>query len=112
VTARATVKDVFIDGFGGPPAVDYRYTVNGRTYMGWGDGGELGNDDVFDRRPGDSVTIRYSSTEPALSCTCEPSEGYAFPSVLAALSATPFLVMVVRTYRGGRRPPAALETPG
>ncbi len=70
LNAQASVTDVYIDGFGGDPTVDYTFQVSGRTYSGSGTGGELGNGDVLKLQVGDSVAIQYATTDPALSCTC------------------------------------------
>jgi hypothetical protein len=71
VRAHAVITDLFINGFGGDEAADYKYVVRGHTYVGWGGGGELGNGDVFNLNPGDAITIEYAATRPALSCTCD-----------------------------------------
>jgi hypothetical protein len=71
VDARATVTDVYINGFGGDPTVAYAFDVEGATYKGSGTGGELGNGDVQKLGVGDSVSIQYAATDPSLSCTCD-----------------------------------------
>ncbi len=56
-----------IDGFGGDPAVAYRYTVSGRTY----DGFDVGNQqigDILSMKPGDHVSIAYAADMPQESC--------------------------------------------
>ena len=70
LNAQASVTDIYIDGFGGDPTVDYRFLMEGRTYEGSGTGGQLGNGDVLKLQVGDSVAIQYAATDPSLSCTC------------------------------------------
>jgi hypothetical protein len=72
IPATATVTDHFIDGFGGDPNVDYRYTVQGRTYTGYGIGG-LGGRFALDLHVGDPVAIVYARDSPGASCTCDPA---------------------------------------
>lgn len=51
IATTATVVEPVIDGFGGDPALTYRYSVSGRTY----DGFDLGNEktgDVLAMKPG------------------------------------------------------------
>jgi hypothetical protein len=69
VRSFGTVSQTVIDGFGGDPAIDYRYTVAGRTYSGHGKG-ELGGEHPLALHPGDKVAIEYSAREPSASCTC------------------------------------------
>src|SRR5579862_4613471 len=38
VETQAQVTQVFIDGFGGDPAVDYHFDVDEKTFIGWGKG--------------------------------------------------------------------------
>lgn len=103
VTTRATVVDVFIDGMGGPLAVDYRYSVGGHTYTGWGEGGELGNGDAGERRSGDTVTIRYSTVDPSISCTCDPNDrDRAVTSISAGICVLPAVLLVARALRRRR----------
>jgi hypothetical protein len=71
VNARATVTDVYVNGFGGDPTVDYQFTVDGQTYIGSGTGGELGNGNVLELKPGSTVAIQYAAFDPSLSCTCD-----------------------------------------
>jgi hypothetical protein len=117
VSATATVTDQFIDGFGGDPNVDYRYTVNGRTYTGYGTAA-LGPKPALDLNPGDDVIIVYARDEPGASCTCDPSDvaNPAYPA-MDAVFATPLVAMTFfavrrrRRLRRDRRPPAGTEPP-
>ena len=71
VRATAKVTDVYIDGFGGDPTVDYRFEVDGNSYTGSGTGGELGNGDVLRLNPGEHVAVEYAAGHPSASCTCD-----------------------------------------
>jgi hypothetical protein len=71
VRTTAEVTDVYIDGFGGDPTVDYRFQVDGNSYTGSGTGGELGNGDVLRLKPGEPVTVEYTAGDPSASCTCD-----------------------------------------
>jgi hypothetical protein len=67
IPTTATVVEPVIDGFGGDPALTYRYSVSGRTY----DGFDLANEktgDVLGMKPGDAVSIVYAATMPSVSC--------------------------------------------
>ena len=67
IATTATVVEPVIDGFGGDPALTYRYSVSGRTY----DGFDLGNQktgDVLAMKPGGPVAIVYAATMPNVSC--------------------------------------------
>ena len=67
IAASATVVEPVIDGFGGDPALTYRYKVSGQTYDGFDVGNEkTGN--VLAMRPGDHVSIIYAATMPGVSC--------------------------------------------
>jgi hypothetical protein len=72
IPATATVTGHFIDGFGGDPNVDYTYTVQGRTYKGYGTGA-LGGTPALDLHDRDPVAIMYARDSPGASCTCDPS---------------------------------------
>lgn len=85
IDSTATVVEPLIDGFGGDPALSYRYSVSGRTY----DGFDLGNEktgDVLAMKPGDHVAIIYAATMPGVSClvgsTDCPNDVYD-PEILA-----------------------------
>ena len=69
VRVEAKVSDVYINGFGGDPGVDYRYRVAGRDYSGSGDGA-LGQENLPALHPGDPVAIEYARGSPSQSCTC------------------------------------------
>ena len=69
VNGTAVVLDSFINGFGGDPAVDYGYTLQGRSYRGWGES-VPGNLD-FPVKPGTVIPIQYARDNPADSCTCD-----------------------------------------
>lgn len=69
VRVEAQVSDVYINGFGGDPGVDYRYRAAGREYSGSGDGA-LGQENLLDLHPGDPVAIEYARGDPSRSCTC------------------------------------------
>ncbi len=106
VRAYATVTDQFIDGFGGDPSVDYRYTVHGRTYTGYG-AGELGGEDPNRLSRGDPILIEYAAAAPSESCTCDP-KGSADRAQLAgsALYTVPLVILVawqVRRWRSSSR---------
>jgi hypothetical protein len=99
VPATATVTDHFINGPGGDPNVDYRYSVGGRMYKGYGTGA-LGGTYALDLHVGDSVPIMYARDSPGASCTCNPS-GRADRSYLAldAVFMAPFLALIGRAVR-------------
>lgn len=104
VRATATVTSVYINGFGGDPTVDYRYTVAGRTHHGSGRG-ELGHEDVLSLDPGDRVAINYARYAPSHSCTCKPGDephgtATAAGSLLLVL---PMLWMLWRERRRARK---------
>jgi hypothetical protein len=73
VVATAVVTDSFINGFGGDPAVEYTYSVNGRSYHGWGES-VPGKRNLLSVTPGTVIPIRYALTDPSHSCTCNPAE--------------------------------------
>jgi hypothetical protein len=73
VRVQGTVTDTFINGFGGDPAVDYRYSVAGRSYRGWGTGGS-GYPDLLSLKPGDGIQVFYARGAPSKSCACNPSD--------------------------------------
>ncbi len=82
VTATATVVDTFINGFGGDPAVDYSYTVNGQSYRGWGER-DPGHPDLLSVKPGTPIPIEYAQAKPADSCTCNAAQhGHSTPGVV------------------------------
>lgn len=67
IRGSATVVQPEIDGLGGDPALEYRYTVSGRTYQGQ----DIGNavvGDVLSKRRGDHVPIIYAAAMPQVSC--------------------------------------------
>ena len=67
VATVGVVVQPMIDGFGGDPAVAYRYTVTGHTY----DGYDIGNSaagNVLALKPGDPIHIQYAATMPSVSC--------------------------------------------
>ena len=63
VTTEAKVTDSFINGFGGDPAVDYEYRVDGKHYTGWGTQDDR-HRNLSSLRAGDIVTIRYARAAP------------------------------------------------
>lgn len=106
VPGNAVVTDSFINGFGGDPAVDYTYTVHGRSYGGWGEH-VPGNPDLLSVTPGRIIPIEYASSNPAHSCTCDAGkEPYGWsPAAEDALAALPFfaLLLVILRPRWRRR---------
>jgi hypothetical protein len=112
VRTDARVVDSFINGFGGDPAVDYRYTVNGHTYQGWGTG-TLGKEDPLSLKPGDSVAIDYAKTEPWKSCTCDAKgDGPGVSDLVLGIGfLLPLPYLVVRRVRRYRRTARQLEVP-
>ena len=87
------------DWFGGDPAVEYRYTVAGRTYKGEGNG-ELGHQRPEFMRAGDPVAIEYAADAPSESCTCDAvakQPGSAAANVIAAaLLCVPLCFLLIR----------------
>jgi hypothetical protein len=102
VRAYATVTDQFIDGFGGDPSVDYRYTVHGRTYTGSGTG-ELGGENPSTLHRGDPILIEYAAAAPSQSCTCS-AKGSADRTRLAGfpLLAAPLIILIAWHLRRSR----------
>jgi hypothetical protein len=99
VRTNAVVTQVYINGIGGDPAVDYSYRVNGRVFAGSGDG-RLGDEDLLSLHPGDPVAIEYAADAPSESCTCDAVRD-APPSLLAsilvaALLTIPLAILVWR----------------
>jgi hypothetical protein len=118
--ASATITASYINGFGGDPTVGHSFDVSGKTYTGSGTGGELGNGDVMNLKPGQTVNVQYSPRDPTLSCTCEAStaDDWRLPhgpmfNPIALLFTLPFLAMIVtalghrrqRLVAEGKRPP-------
>jgi hypothetical protein len=102
IPATATVTDHFIDGFGGDPNVNYRYSVKGRTYNGYGTGA-LGGTYALDLHVGDPVPIVYARDSPGASCTCDPSgrSGRAYLPLDAVFMA-PLFALIFGTVRRRR----------
>lgn len=107
IRAYATVTDQFIDGFGGDPSVDYRYTVHGRTYTGYGTG-ELGAEDPTKLHRGDPILIEYAAAAPSQSCTCH-AKGSADRVQLAGfpLLVAPLIILIAWQVRRSRSHPHA-----
>lgn len=106
VRGIATVTDQFIDGVGGDPSVDYRYTVRGRTYTGYGTG-ELGGENPNTLHRGDPIRIAYAAAAPSQSCTCDPKRS-ADTTQLAgsAIFALPLLTGIAWRIRRSRSRPS------
>jgi hypothetical protein len=107
VRVEAQVSEVYINGFGGDPGVDYRYRVAGREYSGSGDGA-LGRKNLLGLHPGDPVAIEYARGNPSRSCTCNARSG-APPSTPVAIAIAlvllaPLAALSVRNLTR-RRPP-------
>lgn len=83
VRTQATVTQVYINGLGGDPAVDYEYSGAGRTFTGSGNG-KLGNEPLLSLHPGDRVAVEYAAGAPAESCTCDAARE-APPSLIASI---------------------------
>lgn len=109
VRADGTVTASVISGLGGDPAVEYRYTVAGRTYKGEGNG-ELGHQRPEFMRPGDAVAIEYAADAPSESCTCNSASkqppSTAMTALLAVLLSLPLGVLVTRRRLAQRAHPA------
>jgi hypothetical protein len=73
VPAFGQVVEPEIDGFGGDPAVSYRYAVGGHTYTGF-DLGSKATGDVLAMRQGDRIPIEYAATMPQISCVAESTD--------------------------------------
>ena len=101
VRAEGTVTANIINGFGGDPALQYRYTVAGRTYKGEGKG-ELGHQSPESMRHGDPVAIEYAANAPSESCTCDAVAtqpgSTASTVVIAALLCVPLSILLVRRW--------------
>jgi hypothetical protein len=99
VRAEGTVTASIINGLGGDPAVEYRYTVAGRTYKGEGNG-ELGNQRPEFMRPGDPVAIEYAADAPSESCTCDAVAkqpgSTAATVIVAVLLCAPLCILLTR----------------
>jgi hypothetical protein len=83
VRANAAVTQVYINGIGGDPRVDYMYRVRGRAFVGSGDG-TLGHEDLLSLHPGDAVAIEYAADVPSESCTCDAARD-APPSLVTSI---------------------------
>jgi hypothetical protein len=104
VATEATVTDVYINGFGGDPAVDYRYKVGQQTFTGSGNA-QLDQGGALALKDGDNIHIRYAAAKPSVSCTCDPAGesglwGLAFVLPLAVLI---FATIWDRRHPQGRR---------
>ena len=106
VRVEAEVSDVYINGFGGDPGVDYRYRVAGRDYSGSGDGA-LGQENLLALHPGDPVAIEYARGSPSRSCTCNArsSQPASLPTAiaLALVLMAPLATLSVRKLTRRRR---------
>jgi uncharacterized RDD family membrane protein YckC len=114
VRTTAAVTDVYINGLGGDPGLDYRYRVSGRTYTGSGDG-SLGGVTPTDMKAGDPVAIEYAANAPSESCTCDavrdqPSSVPA-TALLAVLLSIPVAWLVRRRVIHRRVATAPLTLP-
>jgi hypothetical protein len=103
VTREAKVTDSFINGFGGDPAVDYEYWVDGKHYTGWGTQDDR-HRNLLSLRAGDIVTIRYARAAPWQSCMCTPNDenGSAVAYVVAAALLLPLPIMSFRAVQRRR----------
>lgn len=101
VRTEGTVSAKVINGFGGDPAVQYRYTIAGRTYKGEGNG-ELGHQNPESMRPGDLVAIEYAADSPSESCTCDAvakRPGSTAENVIATvLLCAPLCILLIRRW--------------
>jgi hypothetical protein len=102
VRTEATVTSLYINGLGGDPGVEYKYSVGGHSFTGSGDG-RLGGESMPLQR-GEKVAIEYAASQPSESCTCDAAQ-QAPPStetsILTAAGLTlPLLVLVGRTVPG------------
>ncbi len=105
VRAEGTVTASIINGLGGDPAVEYRYTVAGRTYNGEGNG-ELGHQRPESMRPGDPVAIEYAADAPSESCTCnavaKQPGSTAANVIIAVVLCAPLGILFSRRWAGRR----------
>jgi hypothetical protein len=93
VATEGTVTDVYINGFGGDPMVDYRYTVGGQTFTGSGNA-ELNQGGALAQKNGDIVEIKYAAAKPWVSCTCNPADQSGLWGLLFVL---PIAVLILAT---------------
>jgi hypothetical protein len=120
VNATATVVDTFINGLGGDPAVDYSYTVNGRSYKGWGER-VPGHLDIMSVKPGTPIPIEYAQAKPTDSCTCNAAQHIHTASGVAegTVAMVPFPALVLglahrrrrHAARDADRPPGLVPPP-
>lgn len=110
VTTQARVTDSFINGFGGDPAVDYEYWVDGRRYTGSGTQDDQ-HRDLLLLDPGATVRIRYARAAPSQSCMCNPTdeEGSLLGYVVDAAFLLPLPVMSFRARQRRRERAGALR---
>ena len=103
MSAQAQVTDSFINGFGGDPAVDYRYSVNGKEFTGWGTGGR-GYPDLLTVAPGATIPIKYARAAPWESCMCYPTSEAPTPVgyVVDAAFMLPLPLLAIRAWRRRR----------
>ena len=101
VRAEAVVTARVINGLGGDPAIEYRYTVEGRTYKGEGNG-ELGHEGPEAAR-GTRVAIEYAATDPSESCTCDAEskrpESMASALIVGGVLCLPLCILITRRRR-------------
>lgn len=108
VPAEATVTGSFINGFGGDPAVNYVYWVDGRRYTGWGTT-DTRHRNLLSLAAGALVSIKYARSAPSQSCMCTPTDergsgtGYAINGVLML----PLPILAVRALRRRKCPATA-----
>jgi Protein of unknown function (DUF3592) len=100
VRTEATVTEVYINGLGGDPAIDYRYQAAGHEYSGSGNGG-AGHEDLLSLRAGDRVAIEYAGGAPSRSCTCNAASELpvSVPTAIlvAAILTLPLAVLFSRS---------------
>jgi hypothetical protein len=116
VATTGTVVEAVIDGFGGDPAVEYKYIVAGHSFRGH----DLASDatgNVLDKKPGDPIPIQYAATMPEVSCVAGstdcPNSIYApglvvfvfwtLALVTAVLAGLTFAVRAIARGRGSER---------
>lgn len=103
-----TETDVYINGFGGDPTVDYRYTVRSQTFTGSGNA-ELNQGGALAQKSGDIVHIKYAAAKPWVSCTCNPADQSGLWRLVFVLPVAVLIFASVwdRRHRQGR--PIAVE---
>jgi hypothetical protein len=108
IATEGTVTDVYINGFGGDPTVDYRYRVGDQTFTGSGNA-QLNQGGALAQKNGDNVYIKYATAKPWVSCTCNPAVESGLWGLVLVLPLAFLIFATVWDRRHPEVPPVALS---